>query len=380
MNATPPPDWDPRAASVQNDQRRAYDALRERCPVAYSTFLHWSLFRHADIVAVLADPTTYSSASRHRAIPNGMDPPEHARYRSVLEPYFGAQTMAAFEPDCRAIATRLTEAILALGEVDFSAEFAGPFALQAQCAFLGWPLDMWEQLVGWTHGNQQAAYSGDRAAGQALARDLVGHVAEAIRVRRRDKRSGDHDLTARLMATDVDGQPFSDDDIVSILRNWIAGHGTVAAALGIVMLHIAQRQELQQRLRQDPALVAAAIDEILRIDDPLVTNRRTTTRAVEIGGRSIAAGEQLTLMWIAANRDENAFDGPEALRLDREQERNLVFGAGIHDCIGAPLARLELRVALVELLARTRHIELTGAPSRSTYPSNGLKTLTLRLN
>ena len=95
------PDWDPRDPSVLRNQRLAYDEMRERCPVAHSNFLGWSLFRHEDIAGVLADPETYSSASKRRAVPNGMDKPEHTKYRSVLEPYFTPERMAAFEPVCR---------------------------------------------------------------------------------------------------------------------------------------------------------------------------------------------------------------------------------------------------------------------------------------
>ena len=114
MSDTVHEDWDPRDRSVQEDQRRAYDDMRERCPVAYSEFMGWSLFRHQDVADVLADPETYSSASRHVAIPNGMDPPVHGRYRDALAPHFGADRMAALEPRCHAIAADLLAPMLAV--------------------------------------------------------------------------------------------------------------------------------------------------------------------------------------------------------------------------------------------------------------------------
>ena len=104
MHEKPSPDWDPRDPAVLADQRAAYDDLRERCPVASSDLLGWSLFRHADVVRVLDDPATFSNASRHPAVPNGMDPPEHTRYRRALEPFFDPEPMAAFEPRCREVA------------------------------------------------------------------------------------------------------------------------------------------------------------------------------------------------------------------------------------------------------------------------------------
>jgi cytochrome P450 len=389
MSEKPTVDWDPRDPSILADQRRAYDEMRERCPVAHSDFLDWSVFRHEDIVSVLADPETFSSASRRRAVPNGMDAPEHTLYRRALEPCFGSEQMAVFEPHCRRITARLTEALLGHDEVEFVSEFAQPFSVETLCAYIGWPEDSREQLSNWIHNNQQAALAHDRESGRTLALEFTGYVNDALRVRRETGIEASDDITAILMKTEVDGEPLSDDDIVSILRNWTAGHGTVAAALGILVLYLAEHQDVQQQLRAEPALLSAAIDEILRVDGPLVANHRTTTRKVEIGGRAIEAGENLTLMWIAANRDGRVFDDPDTVRFHRNHEANLrdrggdnlLFGAGIHDCVGAPLARLEMRVALEELLNRTSRIELadTKSPSRSVYPSNGLETMRIRL-
>lgn len=182
------------------------------------------------------------------------------------------------------------------------------------------------------------------------------------------------DITASLLTTEVNGEPPSDDDIVSILRTWTAGHGTIAAAIGILTLYLAEHPDTQERLRAEPSLLPVAIEEILRIDDPLVANRRTTTRDAEIEGRTIPAGEHLSLMWIAANRDHEAFDHPYTVRFDRDPNAGLLLGAGIHKCLGAPLARLEMRIATEELLARTSSIALAGHEPvrRGRYPTNGL--------
>lgn len=371
-------DWDPRGQSVLKDQRGAYDDMRERCPVAHSEFMGWSVFRHRDVVNVLADPKTYSSASRHPAIPNGMDPPVHGRYREALAPYFSGAQMGALEPRCRAIAVDLLEPMLAGGEADFMDAFATPFPLKTLCAFLGWPQQQWDCLGGWTHGNQQAAFTRDPVAGKALASLFSEHAKANLAAHRASPDAVD-DVTDRLLATAVEDRALDDEQIVSILRNWTAGHGTVSAGLSLLALRLAEQPELQQRLRADPSLVPQAIEEILRADDPLVANRRTTTCEVKIGGRTIPAGAGLTLMWIAANRDPDAFEDAEAVQLGRETDAGLVWGQGIHVCLGAPLARLEMRVALEELLARTRRFELVGeAPRRTVYPSNGLSTLALR--
>jgi len=274
-------DWDPRDPSVLADQRAAYDDMRERCPVAHSEFMGWSLFRHADVTAVLEDPLTYSSASRHLAIPAGIDPPAHGRFRDALAPHFGDERMAALEPRTREIAVELLEPMLAAGEAELMESFATPFTLRSLCAMLGWPEEQWECLGGWTHGNQQAAFSRDPAAGRALAKLLSEHVRDNLEQHRQVGRYDD--VTDALLATSVDGKPLDDEQIVSALRNWVAGEGTVAGGISLLALHLAEHPDLQDMLRRDPSLIPAAVEEILRVDDPLVANRRTTTRDVEIG-------------------------------------------------------------------------------------------------
>ncbi len=371
-------DWDPRDPAVLDDQRRAYDDMRERCPVAHSEFMGWSLFRHADVTRVLDDPVAFSSASRHLAIPSGFDPPAHTRYRAMLEPLFAPEAMAALEPRCRAIAVELLEPMLASGTSELMEAFASPFTLRTLCAYLGWPEDRWECLGGWTHGNQQAAFTRDPAAGRALALLLAEHV-RTILDEHRARLSRHADVTDSLLALASDGRPLDDDQVISIVRNWIAGHGTVAGGISLLLLRLAEEPGLQDRLRHDPSLIPAAVEEILRVDDPLVANRRTTTRQVELGGRAIPAGATLSLMWVAANRDPRAFDAPDEVRLDRDTDHGLVWGRGIHVCLGAPLARLEMRVALEEVLGRTRHIGVAGDVRRSVYPSDGLASFTIEL-
>ena len=380
MNEEQHDDWNPRDALILKDQRRAYDEMRERCPVAHSEFMGWSLFRHEAIATVLADPETYSNVSRFQAIPNGMDPPVHGRYRKVLDSFFEQKQMTRLEPRTREVAVNLLVPMLSGGEIEFISAFATPFALKTLCALLGWPEQQWECLGGWVHGSQQAAFSMDHAAGKALASLFSEHVKANLN----KHRASPHDVadaTDALLSINVDGERFDDDQIVSILRNWTAGQGTVAAALSILVMHLAKEPELQDRLRSNPSLIPAAIEEILRVDDPLVANRRTTTREVKIQGRTIPKGESLSLMWIAANRDPRTFDDPNAVKIERNTDAGLVWGQGIHLCQGAPLARLEMRVALEELLSRTKRFEFAGTePSRAVYPSNGLAALQLRFS
>lgn len=371
--------WDPQDPAVLHDQRRAYDEVRERSPVAHSAALGWSLFDHRDLTLVTADPVAFSSATKRLAIPNGMDPPEHTAYRSPLEPYFRPDGLASFEPRSRQIARDLLRQMVERPEVEAIHDFVDPFAHQALCAFMGWPVEDWNRISGWTHGNQDAALRHDREAGARLAREFADYVTGILRTRRSEASSGD--LMGDLAQTRVHDKALSDDQIVSLLRTWTAGHGTVAAALGIVIRYLAEDHELQASLRARPDLLGAAIWEILRADGPLVANNRTTTRDVEVGGQTIRAGERISLMWIAANRDPAVFSDPDRVVLDRDRGGNLLFGAGIHRCLGEPLALLNLRIGVEELLRSVARFEIdpSHASVRNVFPSNGLSALPIRL-
>lgn len=379
----PSNDWDPRSVAVLEDQCTAYDALRRRCPVAYSEFLGWSIFRHRDVLRVLLDHEAFSNAvSPHRSVPNGMDPPEHAEYRKIIEPYFTAERMDAFEPVCRELAVDLLQGAGDGTSWEWIGGFAVPFALRCQCAFLGWPERLAEPLGVWTRKSQAVTLAGDRAALTALAAELTSYVTELLAARRRDPDAPEDDGIARLLAARVRGKPLTDEEIVSVLRNWTVGEiGSISAALGTIVHRLAADPELQSVLRAEPERIPHAIEEMLRIAGPLVANRRVTTRDTEIGGRRIPAGERVTVMWISANRDEEVFEAPEELRWDRDTSDHLVYGAGIHVCPGAPLARLELRVATEELLRRSDSLRLApDQPVRpAAYPANGPEELHLIL-
>lgn len=376
-------DWDPRSEAVMRDQRAAYDEMRERCPVAYSEFMQWSLFRHEDVSRVLHDHKTFSNAvSRHLSVPNGMDPPEHTKYRRIVESYFTVQRMDAFEPVCRQLVAELVRDVLASGEVELMADFALPFAVRVQCAFLGWPPMLRERLVRWTRKNYEATLAQDLQAMSEIAREFEGFIDGMLETRMQAGVRPEDDVIGALTHEKVWGRPLTNEEIASILRNWTVGEiGTISASVGILIHYLSQHVELQQRLRTQPLLLPAAIDEILRIHGPLVASRRVTTRKVEIGGRKIDAGERISLNWVSANRDGRVFEDPQAFRLDRDPAANLLYGAGIHVCPGAPLARMEMRVCLEQLLERTTRIQDAPgkAPSLAVYPASGFATLPLQV-
>ncbi len=371
--------WNPQDPEVLADQRRAYDDMREGCPVAHSDVMGWSLFKHADVTAVTSDPAVFSSATRRLAIQNGMDPPEHTAYRGSLQPFFDADRLVRFEGRSRQIARDLLAELIDTANIEAIGEFVDPFAHQALCAFMGWPVEDWNRISSWTHGNLEAAFRSDREAGARLAAEFSAYVTEILRARRADAESTE--LMSELVRVKVHDAPLTGEQIVGLLRTWTAGHGTVAAALGIVLRYLAQDVKLQDELRDRPELIETAVWEILRWDGPLVSNNRTTTRDVTIGGQAIAAGERISLMWIAANRDPAAFTEAHQVVADRGTDGNLLFGAGIHRCLGEPLALLNMRVAVEELLAQTVRFEpaSSSVPPRNAYPSNGIREMELKL-
>lgn len=376
-----PQDWDPTSTDVLRDQVAAYDEMRRRCPVARSELLGWSLFRHEDVARVIADWETFSNAvSTHHSVPNGMDPPEHTAYRHAIEPYLGAERVRNFEPVCRVLAEELLATLARGVEIDFMDAFAVPFAVQCQCAFLGWPQALAAPVREWTRRNREAVLAADRLALAKIASDFEAFIARFLDERRPADNAVPDDLTTALMRVRVNGQPLTDAELASIFRNWTVGEvGSMAAALGILTGQIACSPVLQQSLRDVPALIPAAIEEMLRVAGPLVSNRRRVTREVMLGGRRIPAGDRVSLMWISANRDQAVFEDPDSVRIDRDQSANLLWGAGVHVCPGAGLARLELRVALEVLLSTFAEIVRGGAPLRRlTYPENGWASLPLR--
>lgn len=211
-----------------------------------------------------------------------------------------------------------------------------------------------------------------------IAREFEGLIDDLLESRLEAGAKAEDDITASLMHDTVWGRPLSNEEIASILRNWTVGEiGTLSAAVGILAHYLALHADLQTQMRENPSLLPVAIDEILRIHGPLVANRRVTTKQIEINGRKFIAGEHISLNWISANRDGRVFDEPECFKLDRDPDKNLLYGAGLHVCPGAPLARLEMRVCLEELLKCTTAIQLVPEkpPTNAVYPASGFADL-----
>lgn len=380
MSETAHETWDPRAPGVLKNQIAAYDELRQRTPVAHSAYLGWSVLTHAETMAVLTDHLTYSNeVSSHLNVPNGMDPPTHTGYREMVNRYFTPELVAAFEPRCREIAAELVAGLPDGAPARIAPEIGEQYALRVQGAYLGWSAEAEEPLRAWIKHNHEATLSGDRSRLAAVAQDFDDQIRVMLDARRAGRFD---DLTARLLTEEVAGTPLTDEEIVSTLRNWTVGElGTIAASVGIMAAYLADYPDVQDYLREHPEDLERASDEILRMRAPLIANRRKTTCPVNLAGQEIDAGERVTLLWASANRDQAAFGDPDEFRLDRDPADNLLYGAGIHDCPGAGLARLELRVFFEELFAESRMVTPAGGTPRrwAPYPGSGYEELWLRV-
>ncbi|GEL94490.1 cytochrome P450 [Cellulomonas composti] len=336
-------DWNPRGPRVRRGPLVAYDALRTHCPVALGPDGAWTLFTHADVTAAASDHETYSNAvSAHLQVPNGLDGPTHTAYRAVIERFFTRERMAALAPVVEQVARDVVASAVP-GRVD-GVELGALFAVRAQSAWLGWPAGLEDELLRWVADNRAASRSRDRSRTADVARRFDAIVRSQTDARR--GRDAPDDVTTELLRTEVEGRALTDEEVVSILRNWTGGDlGSLALCTGVVLTYLADHRDLQDHLRAGvpDRELDAAIDEILRIDDPFVSNRRVATAPVTVGGRSIDAGDRVVLNWTAANRDPRIFGAPDSFDPVAHAPYNLVYGVGKHVCPGRPLAALELR-------------------------------------
>lgn len=384
--SNPKPDWDARAPAVQQDQRAAYDRMRHTCPVAYDDYLGYTLFRHEDIAYALAHPEQFSNrvSTRHIAVPSGMDAPEHTAFRAINDKYYTPERMAAFAPACRAVIRTLIAETPRGEVVDIMDGFAQRYAMRIQNAFLGWPEALEAPLTAWIEKNRRATLARDPTAIAQVVLEFDGYIHDLLQERRDAGDAAPNDITTELLYDEValpEGRRrMTEEELVSLLRNWTVGElSTVSASAGIVLHFLAAHPAEQQRLRENPAAIPAAVEEIMRLEDPLVSNRRITACPVHIGGRDLPAGSRVTLNWLSANRDEAAFPDAHEYRPERDQSANLVYGAGIHACPGAPLARLELRLLVEEVLAATASIRFAGdgtaVSENAVYPVAGYSSV-----
>lgn len=380
-------DWDPTAPEVAADSRAAYDALRRRCPVARDAKGAWWLSSHEEVRRAALDDASFSSAaSRFRNVPNSMDGDEHRRFREVVDPFLAADRVAALVPMLREVADTAVAELPRGVAIDAVHDWGAIVAVRAQSRWLGWPAALEPTLLTWVKDHQKATRHGALASTRAIAERFDAIVRGQVVARQSAVKRGGAlaDVTAELMTATVEDPAavggrrlLTEAETVSVLRNWTAGDlGSLALALGVIVHYLAARPELQAELRRgvgDARALDRAIDEILRIDDPFVLNRRVTAHELELGGRRLPQGTRVVLNWTAANRDPAVFGDPDAFRPGENAEQNLVYGIGPHACPGRALATHELREALTAMLRATTAIRLAPGDQavRETPPLGG---------
>jgi cytochrome P450 len=339
---------------------RAYtDELRPEHPVVRSDRGEWVLLRHDLVRQAALDDIGFSSVvSRFVQVPNGLDGSEHTAFRKVLDQFLSPAALSPFEADFERIAASLVRSLPRHSSVEAVGEIGAAFAVRTQSAWLGWPQDLEGRLLDWIEENHAATRSGEVVRTARVAEDFDDIIWSVLAARRAES-IPPTDVTGELLRIEVHGRRLTDAEIVSVLRNWTGGDlGSIALCVGVLVHRLASDLGLQSRLRAGvlDAELDAVIDEVLRIDDPFVSNRRVTTGPVTFGGVRLPEGARVKLHWTSANRDETVFGNPEAWDPAGHANDNLVYGIGRHACPGRLLATLELRIMLRALLSGTKII------------------------
>ena len=366
--------YHPYSRELHEDPYARYEQLRETCPAYFNAELDfWALFRYADVQAASRNTELFTSKSgaflegeleaMREFMPaegkfQDMDPPRCLELRRVVRDPFLPAAVARMEDTIRAVVTELLDALADRRSADLAVEFAEPLPVRIISDMLGLPRSEQQRVSLWCHTMFEredgratpAAYE----AGYAL-RDFLTKLMVERRAQPTD------DLLSHITHASINGVPLTDREIIGMtVFLYVAGNETTSMLLGNALWLLDQYPGERARLRADPSSIPAAIEEVLRYEAPVTHQARMTTRPVEIAGHTIPEGKKVLLMYASANRDAAAF--PEADRFDpqRESARHLSFGEGIHFCLGAPLARLEARLALEEVLRRIPGYRVVG--------------------
>jgi cytochrome P450 len=381
--------FDPQDPALAADPHSTFAELRRRCPVAWTDRWggFWALTKYDDLVAVASDHRTFSNAVQNvvphvvrpgpRLAPLNVDPPEHTRRRRAINPTLKPRRVARLEPAIRRSVVELLVPLVERGEADLVRELAFPLPAYALADYLGVPGAEGLRMRVATERYTRALEEGSLEEVRRTTLEMTEFVRRLVAERRARPADPERDLTTSLLRAHAGDR----DDLVTVesIRQVIAA-GTIGVTLALAsaIRHLAERRDHQELLRARPDLVPAAVEELLRLYSPNLGFARTATRDVELHGCRVRAGDVIALVYASGNRDETVFPDPDRFLLDRPRE-HLAFGHGVHKCPGAPLARLEIRVALEELLRRTSGFELVGPVTWSRWPEYGPTSLPVRL-
>jgi cytochrome P450 len=356
---------------------------------------YWAVTRYADVVEVSRHPDVFSSWVGATQIPDppteldlmtvrqmmlNMDPPEHGTLRRIVQKAFVPRAIEKLHESAQRNAREIVDAIIGDGSADFVPTVAAEMPLLMLAEILGVPREDRHLLFDWSNrliGFDDPEFGGDPANFGAAFLEMFSYAAQLGAAKRAEP--GD-DLVSIIVNAEVDGAKLSD---VEFNMFWlllvIAGNETTRNMLSGGLLALIEHPDQRDLLLSDPSLVPGAIEEMLRWYSPVIHFRRTARVDTELGGQKIAAGDKVVVYYPSANRDEDVFPDPDRFDITRTPNEHVAFGSGPHFCLGASLARMELRVMFTELLARLPHMELDGPVERMQSSFiNGIKHLPVR--
>ena len=350
-----------------------YSEIREsECPIAHTDRYQgsWLPTRYEDVVALAQEYEVFTSRGilvmppppgqaegaygGVAAPPITSDPPDHHWHRRLILPVFAPQAVAKYEQSTRDLCNALIDEFIDKGNADAAADYAQHIPVRVISNMLGVPLDMEETFTGWVRGVLENMHDMELRKRSRLA--IIEYFLAQVEDRKTNPR--ENDLISELMNTEVEGKKVPIEYVLGVCNLMlVAGIDTTWSAIGSVMWHMAQHPEHRKQLRENDDLWPTAIEELLRVYAP-VTMARIVDRDVEFQGCPMKAGDRVLMAFPAANRDPRQFENPDEVILDREHNRHVAFGSGIHRCAGSNLARLEVRVALQTWLERIPEFEL----------------------
>jgi cholest-4-en-3-one 26-monooxygenase len=390
--------WDPELF-VNGVPHETFALLRREAPV----FLHprsdlppfWAIARHADVVSVSREWSMYSSERRgallreppeealetQRLMMLNMDPPRHTKLRGLINKGFTPRMVARLTPPIQQFCDDIIDGVCERGECDFVTEIAAELPLRVIAELLGIPQSDRHQIFEWSNtmiGSDDPEWQRSPDESMEAAMAMYAYANE-MAVERRD--TPRDDLVSALMRAEVDGERLTEMEFdVFFLLLAVAGNETTRNLIAGGMLALIEHPDQRRRLLEDPTLLDSAVEEMLRWVTPVMQFQRTAQRDSQVAGQHISEGDRVALFYVSANRDEAVFDRPDQFDVGRRPNDHLSFGGGgPHFCLGANLARLEIRVMFEALLGRLPDIELNGQPRRlrSNF-INGLKEMQVR--
>lgn len=394
---------DPRDPSFVQDPHPAYAAMHERAPVfRWGHYGHWCLARHEDVSALLRDKrfgrqvlhrmtreqlgwpepaphlAPFTAYERHSLLE--LEPPEHTRMRTLVNRPFLTRVTERLRPRIEALARERIATFRAARRVELLEAYATPIPVLVICEVLGVPFELGPDLLRWSH-DMVAMYQARRDAEvERRAVEATLAFSACVRGLLAERRSAPReDLLSALQASESAGDRLSEDELVSTAMLFlIAGHEATVHGIGNGMRALLAAGTDLRAAFATPEATASTVEELLRIDTPLHLFTRHALEDVELHGVRLRAGERIGLLLGAANHDPARFEAPQELRPDRAPNPHVSFGGGIHFCVGAPLARLELQVALPLLAEALPGLRLAAPPRyRDTYHFRGLESLEL---